>query len=372
MRRAMAALTVAAFLTLLVDVAGESRPARALLPAAAFLFVATLGFRLVSGGGTAPGRPWVRYLYVAVIFSLGFVVFVLSHASVGATLMLVVLVIQTVLLLPMAAVVFVVVALPFFHTGMGLAEGVREGLGLFAVAVFAAVVTKLLMREQQARAELAVAHERLREYAVQVEGLAAVQERNRVARDIHDGLGHALTVVQMQIKAARAAPGRADEMLAKAQDQAEEALRVVRRSVSALREPRVAIPLQDALRALVSAADLPIELNIRGTGRRLDAETEESLFRAAQEGLTNVRKHAGASRIFLVLDFTRPDSVRLEVSDDGAGLAPGNKNGSGNEEGSGGGFGLLGLRERAAHLGGELTFAPAPGGGALLRMEVPG
>jgi signal transduction histidine kinase len=354
----MAALTVAAFLTLLVDVAGQSRPATALAPAAAFLFAATLGFEWVSRRSRR-----FAFAYVAGLFVLGFTAFVLSHASVGATLMLVVLVIQTALLLPTPALVAVVALLPFFHTGMDLAEGVREGLGLFAAAVFAAVVTKLLMREQQARAELAGAHARLREYALQVESLAAVQERNRVARDIHDGLGHALTVVQMQIKAARAAPGRAEEMLAKAQEQAEEALREVRRSVGALREPRAAEPLPVALRALASAAGVPAVLDIRGTARALPAEAEESLYRAAQEGLTNVRKHAGGSRASLVLDYSGEDRVAVEVRDDGSGPAA---------ERAPGGFGLLGLRERAAHLGGELTFGTAPGGGALLRMEVPG
>ncbi|MBG0564612.1 sensor histidine kinase [Actinoplanes aureus] len=363
MKRAMAALTVAAYLTLLVDVLGDNRPAASLLPATAFLLVATLGFEWVQRRG---GR-WAGYAHVAVLFLIGFAVFAVSEASLGATLMLVVLVSQAVLLLPVAAVVVVVVSLPLFHAGMALDEGLREGLGLLAAAVFAAAVTKLLVREQQARAELAGAHARLREYAVQVEGLAAAQERNRVARDIHDGLGHALTVVQMQIKAARALlgprPERADEMLAKAQEQAEEALREVRRSVGALREPRPAVPLPDALRALAdetSAAGVPTEVDVTGMTRRLLAAAEESLFRAAQEGLTNVRKHARATRASLVLDYSRASAVRLEVRDDGDGV------------GEGEGFGLLGLRERATQVGGHMTFESVPGGGSTLRMEVPG
>ncbi|MEU4691877.1 sensor histidine kinase [Actinoplanes sp. NPDC023714] len=363
MKAAMTVLTVAAFLTVLIDVAGGSASAASLIPAALFLVMATFGF----GGVARRSERW-HYAYVVVLFLVGYAVFVVSDASLGATLLLVVLVSQTVLLLPITAVAVVVLLLPLFHAGMALDEGLREGLGLLAAAIFAAVVTKLLVREQEARAALAEAHERLRTYAIEVERLAAVQERNRVARDIHDGLGHALTVVQMQIKAARAVlpphADRAGEMLAKAQDQAEEALREVRRSVGALREQRPAAPLSEALGTLAaetSAAGVPTVVEVRGTGRALSPETEESLFRAAQEGLTNVRRHARASRAELCLDYSRPALVRLEVRDDGVGAEP-----------APGGFGLLGLRERAAHLGGTVTLEPASGGGSLLVMEVPG
>ncbi|MFF5076345.1 sensor histidine kinase [Actinoplanes sp. NPDC000266] len=345
MRAAMAALTVAAFVTLLVDVAGGSRPPVALVPGAIFLVLATAGYEWV----TRKARPRLSYAYIISLFCCGFAVFVVSEASVGATLMLVVLVIQATLTMPVAAVVVLVVLLPLFHAGMALSEGVREGLGLLAAAVFAAVLTKLLMREQAARQELARAQ-------AEVERLAVLEERNRFARDIHDGLGHALTVVQMQIKAARAVlsqPSKADEMLGKAQDQAEEALRGVRRSVGALRSTA---PLPEALKRLTD------ETIIVGQARPLTAEAEESLFRTAQEGLTNVHKHAGAAEARLILDFSDPACVRLEVRDNGTGVA-------GRDTG---GFGLRGLRERADRIGGRLTLEPAPGGGATLRMEVPG
>ncbi|WP_213457129.1 histidine kinase [Rhizomonospora bruguierae] len=266
MTRALAALTLAAYLTLVIDVVGAHRPALALAPGTAFLVAATLGFEWAR----RRAARWPAYAYVLALLLLGYAVFVASDVSVGAILLLVVLVSQAVLLLPLPAAAVVVAIVPFFHTGMALADGLREGLGLLAVAVFAAVLTKLLAREQRARADLAEAHAQLREYAVQAERLAAVQERNRVARDIHDGLGHALTVVQMQIKAARAVlpdrPDRADEVLAKAQEQAEEALREVRRSVSALRERRPVAPLPEALRALAaeaSAAGVPARIGAR-------------------------------------------------------------------------------------------------------------
>lgn len=356
-KRALAALTVAAYLTLVVDVVGGHKPAVSLLPGSAFLLASTLGFAWVS----RRRARWIAYAYITGLFALAVAVFATSVASVGATLLLVVLVSQTVLLLPVWAVVTVVVILPFLHAGMALSDGLREGLGLLAAGVFAAVLTKLLVREQQARAALQA-------YAMQAERLAAVQERNRVARDIHDGLGHALTVVQMQIKAARAVlatqPARADEVLAKAQDQAEEALREVRRSVSSLRERQPSVPLTDALHSLAeetSAAGVPTSVGITGPTRPLLAEAEESLFRAAQEGLTNVRKHASANRAELVLDYSQPTEVRLEVRDDGTGTAT-----------DGSGFGLVGVRERAAFLGGRMTLESVPGHGSTLRIEVPG
>ncbi|MBU2666063.1 sensor histidine kinase [Actinoplanes bogorensis] len=351
MKRAMAAFTVAAFLTLLVDVGGGHREGIALLPGLVFTVAATLGF----GAVERRTETLLRYAYVAGLVIAGFWVFHASAASVGSTLMLVVLVIQATLLLPPAAVAITVVLLPFFHAGMALSDGLREGLGLLAVGAFAAVVTTLLMREQQARAALAQAQ-------LQVERLAAFEERNRVARDIHDGLGHALTVVQMQIKAARAAPDRAEEMLAKAQEQTENALREVRRSVGALREERPPVPLVESLRELAATAPAPTSVEVRGAERPLPPEAGESLFRAAQEGLTNVGKHAQARSATILVDYSHSSRVRLEVRDDGVG-ATGD---------TGGGFGLIGLRERAAQLGGSLTLDTAPGAGATLRMEVPG
>jgi signal transduction histidine kinase len=229
------------------------------------------------------------------------------------------------------------------------------------------VITQLLVREQRARAELAAANERLRGYAAQAEQWATTQERNRVARDIHDGLGHHLTVVQMLLQAARAVirtadPERLDAMLAKAQDQSKQALAEVRRSVATLREPR-SEPLVAALRALAgeaAEAGVPTEVEVRGAARAVRVDVEESLFRAAQEGLTNVRKHADATAATVVLDYG-VDLVRLEVRDDGRGL-PADRDA---------GFGLVGLRERVAGLGGRVSVDSAAGRGLTLTVEVP-
>lgn len=369
--RAIAALTVGAFLVLLIGVLATGRSGGVVVLGAVFAVLGIAGF----GWVVRRGRLGWSAGYVAAQLPLAFATFSMDP-GVGATLMLVVLVCQCVLLLPLPATAVVIAMVPFVHAGMAWGEAVREGFGLLVSVLFGAVVVEVIRREQRARAELAAAHERLREQAAQAERLATAQERNRVARDIHDGLGHSLTVVQMQVKAARAVlpvdAAHADAVLAKAQRQAEEALAQVRRSVSALREPRPVPPLADALRGLAeetSAAGVVTGLAVCGQERPLPDEAREALYRAAQEGLTNVRKHARAARAEVVLDYGE-GAVRLEVRDDGAGSV---MVGDGADAGDRvGGFGLVGLRERAAHLGGTVQVSSAPGRGFAMRVEVPG
>jgi signal transduction histidine kinase len=320
---------------------------------------------------TVPPRRLLSAAYVVAQLALGFVVFATAGGT-GATLLLLVLVSQAVLLLPLPAAAAVTLAVPLMHLGMQPADLVRNGMGTLVAAVFTAVVTELLQREQRARAQLTEANDRLRDHAAQAEELATTRERNRLARDIHDGLGHHLTVVGMQVQAARAVlptdPERADGVLAAAQHQVSEALAEVRRSVAALRGPRALPPLAASLAALAeesSAAGLPTELEVAGAERTLPPAVEEPLFRAAQEGLTNVRKHAGATRARLLLDYDDRGTVRLEVVDDGAGVpVP--------RDGATAGFGLLGVRERTERVGGRVVVDSRPGTGTTLRVEVPG
>ncbi|MBM7832483.1 signal transduction histidine kinase [Agromyces cerinus] len=360
----MAILTVVAYATLPLGSASfEQQLLPTMLVGLAFTVLAIFGFRFVQDRSI-----WWAVAYVAVQLPLGFVVFSLSGAAIGSILLLVVLVSQSVLLLPLPAAAVVAAIIPFVHLGMDWQGGMREGLGTLAVTTFTLIVTWLLVRERAARAELADANERLRGYAAQAEQLAVIQERNRLARDIHDGVGHHLTVVQMQLEAARAVirtaePERLDAMLATAQDQSGQALAEVRRSVAALREHRPALP--EALQTLAeeaTEAGVPTEVEVLGQARTIRADVDESLFRAAQEGLTNVRKHADASSTTVVLDFSAEDHVRLEVRDDGRGLP----------EKPGDGFGLTGLRERMANLGGRISVEPAGTTGLSLTVEVPG
>ncbi len=372
MTRALAVLTCLALLTVVVEATDDPRP---LLPVALGVTYATHALLALPwlARQPVPRRYWLAAGHVCLQLPLGVLLFGVSGPGVGTTLLLLVLVSQSVLLLPLPAAALVTAAIPLVHLGMSWADFARNGLGALGAAVFTAVVTALLQREQRARGELAEANERLRGYAAQAEELATTRERNRLARDIHDGLGHHLTVVQMQVQAARAVlssdPGRADDVLAKAQRQTSEALTEVRRSVASLREPRTSPPLRTALETLtreVSAAGVPAALEVVGTERRLPAEAEESLFRSAQEGLTNVRKHACATSARVTLTYGEDGTVRLGVRDDGRGLpVPGRRQDAR-------AFGLVGLEERAARAGGSLTVTSVPGGGTELLVEVPG
>ncbi len=372
MTRALAVLTLLALLTVVVEATDDPNPLLAVALGVTYSAHALAALPWLARQ-PVPRRYWLTAGHVCLQLPLGVLLFYAAHAGVGATLLLLVLVSQGVLLLPLPAAAVVTAVVPLVHLGMGWADFARNGLGLLGAAVFTAVVTALLQREQRARAELAEANERLRGYAAQAEELATTRERNRLARDIHDGLGHHLTVVQMQVQAARAVlttdSDRADEVLAKAQRQAGEALAEVRRSVATLRGPRTSPPLRAVLGALtaeVSAAGVPTVLEVVGSERRLPAEAEESLFRSAQEGLTNVRKHAGATSARVTLTYGDDGTVRLAVRDDGRGLPTPRR---GEDPGA---FGLLGLRERAARAGGQLSVASVPGGGTELLVEVPG
>jgi signal transduction histidine kinase len=245
--------------------------------------------------------------------------------------------------------------------------------------LFTLVFTQLAVRSEKARGdmqwlacELSEANSKLRQYAVQAEELAVTRERNRLAREIHDTLGHCLTVVNVQIEAARVMldrdPARAHDALHKAQAITQEGLRDIRSSVSALRaSPLDNKNLGEALRQTVEtfcATGLAVEFTSSGQRRVLPHPAELTLFRAAQEGLTNVQKHARAAHARVALDFSQPSKVRLTVSDDGAGAREQSSNGHG--------FGLLGLRERTLLVKGKLRTRTAPAGGFTLEVEVPG
>jgi signal transduction histidine kinase len=216
--------------------------------------------------------------------------------------------------------------------------------------------------------ELSVANRKLHEYAVKVEELATLQERNRLARDIHDGLGHYLTALNMQIKAAQAIIDqdrpRAIEALTKAQNLAEEALSDVRNSVATLRgEPSLSQPLPEAIESLLiecRADGLVADLKISGNYRLLASEADLTLYRAAQEALTNVRKHALASRVDVTIIYD-VDRVCLTVCDNGIGA-----------DKLEGGFGLLGLRERVQLLHGQVSVRTAIRQGFCIEVEMPG
>lgn len=254
--------------------------------------------------------------------------------------------------------------------GWGAAvEAVFNYAAGFAFTVAFTLITKRALNarqsEEKLRREIEAAHEQLKVYAAQAEDLATTRERNRVAREIHDGVGHYLTVVKTQLDAAAAIlPGRPDqarEAILKAAKLTGDALDDVRRSVGALRTDTERPPLPASLQTLVQDAGLPVTLRLAGNARPLAPGLEHALYRSAQEGLTNIRKHAGATAAELALDFTAAGCVTLTVADNGRGA-----NGT-----AASGFGLVGIRERIELLGGRVQAGNQPGGGYRLKIEVP-
>lgn len=205
---------------------------------------------------------------------------------------------------------------------------------------------------------------------------ATLAERARLAREIHDTLAQGLTGIVVQLGAAQRALAAnakaADQHIDLAQQMAREALSEARRSVWNLRAPALErAELGDALRALTSRRIQPetaTSFEQRGEPWPLPPGVESALLRVCQEALVNVAKHADATHVMVVLEYAS-DAVRLSVSDDGAGfedlaLPPGVA-----PPGPWGGFGLLGMRERLAALGGTLELRND--GGAEIVATIP-
>jgi signal transduction histidine kinase len=253
-------------------------------------------------------------------------------------------------------------------------SALANGLTAITAILFVAAFADMRRKEQQSRehaerlmGELEKANVQLAAYATQAEELAMTQERNRLAREIHDNLGHYLTIVNVQIEAARVVmesdPARALDAMDKAQELTQKGLARVRESVAALRESPVSNrPLGAAIASLVKEAQssgIVTEFKVTGEPLTLENKVALALYRAAQEGLTNVCRHARASRVDVLLEY-QPAEVRLEVRDNGVGAAEAN-----------GGFGLLGIRERMQLLGGKLEIDTGVGQGFRLAASVP-
>ena len=335
----------------------------------AYLVVGTYGFAVCrrSGSLLAAAAYFIAQLLLASTL-------ILLRGSAGElSLILLPLAGQSALLLPLPGMVpvcfliYVTLVMPLILRSRwvdAIAIALVYGTGIVFVVVF----TRVAASEREARTALAEANQLLRDHASQVEELATTKERNRLAREIHDSLGHYLTVVNVQIGAAQAIVEqdrpRALDHLSKAQALTQEGLAEVRHSVAALRaSPTESRPLSEALAKLAeqwNAAGLRAKFVVTGTIRPLTPQASLTLYRAAQEALTNVGKHAQATRVDLHLDYRDQRSVQLSVKDDGVG--------SDNSEG---GFGLLGVRERVQLLSGAVRVRADSGKGFALEVELP-
>ncbi len=206
----------------------------------------------------------------------------------------------------------------------------------------------------------------LRTAQEEIARLAVNEERLRFARDLHDLLGHSLSLITLKIDVVSRllpdAPERAADEARDAEVVAREALREVRAAVTGYRRPTLLAELAAAREVLGAAG---IGYNVEGEEMRPPAPTEEVLAWAVREGITNVVRHSRARRCAIRLELDG-DEAFLDVVDDGVGALPVGP------DADGAGSGLVGLRERAAAAGGALETGSGPGGGGFrLRVSVP-
>jgi signal transduction histidine kinase len=202
---------------------------------------------------------------------------------------------------------------------------------------------------------------------------AAAEERTRIARDMHDILAHAVSLMIVQAEAGAAVvhldQGKAEAAFDAIADGGRDALTQLRRMLGVLRDgdslalsPQPRIEQLPRLVETVRAAKIDLRLVQVGGPRRLPQDTEVAVYRTAQEALTNLVKHAGAERAELRLDWS-PEALTLRVTDDGIGLGQGSRDP---------GRGLIGIRERISACGGSVNIGPGPQGrGFQLLVRVP-
>lgn len=239
---------------------------------------------------------------------------------------------------------------------------------------------QLLAEVEQSRHQLEEAHTQLRHYAEQVEELAVARERTRMAREIHDTLGHYLTILNVQLETisrlVERDPSRLAVEIAEARQVAAQSMREVRNAVAAMRPAGIAtLSLTQALTQLGqdfhrAAPETELTLDLEAELPPLAPDMQMTFYRAAQEALTNVRKHAHASNVLVRLRYEE-GWLELLVLDNGRGAsaAPATDGQSSTGQ-KAEGFGLIGLGERVKLLGGLVTYGPATPAGYRVTVRV--
>ena len=232
---------------------------------------------------------------------------------------------------------------------------------------------ELLHQLKVSNAELEQAHIQLRHYADEVEEFTIVRERTRLAREIHDSLGHYLSILHIQLetmsKLQARDPSRLAAEIAEARRVAGQSMQEVRNAVAALRPTSIAtLSLTEALTQLSheferNAQETELTLDLDNELPPLFLDLQTALYRATQEALTNIRKHAQASKVLIRLRY-EGEQLELVIRDNGQGTA------NGKTDQQSGGFGLLGLSERIELLGGHISFGPLEPSGYRVTIQV--
>lgn len=237
------------------------------------------------------------------------------------------------------------------------------------VLAFVLLLVGAVVAEHQSREKLAVANRRLRQYALTIENQATLQERSRIAREIHDSVGHYLTAQSIQLENTELFisqdSDKATYHLQKARQLGKEALQNVRNAVATLRNnPLKARSLDSSLEQLIAEfkrnTNIEIEAEVN-LSTSLSAELALVLYRIIQEALTNISKHSQASLVCLRLKETE-QIIQLTIDDNGRGFEP-TENITG--------FGLQSMRERTEALNGNFRLTSKPQQGCHITVEIP-
>jgi signal transduction histidine kinase len=255
----------------------------------------------------------------------------------------------------------------------GAAKEPLFALAMYAVFAAAWALGDNLRTRRAYLAELEARAERLEREQQETARRAVAEEQARIARELHDVISHNVSVMVVQAAAGgdvfATRPDRAREALGSIESTGREALVELRRLLGVVRpevedagaglEPQPGLARLPELIEHVSAAGLRVELAVAGEPRDLPAGVDLSAYRIVQEALTNTLKHARAETARVTIGY-EDARLELEILDDGAG-----------GDVTGGGRGIIGMRERAALLGGELTAAMRPSGGFAVRATIP-
>jgi signal transduction histidine kinase len=248
----------------------------------------------------------------------------------------------------------------------GSAGTLQRSAPFGVVTLIVMLLVRFVIGDRERRAQLA---ERERDVAARE---AVVEERARIARELHDAIAHNVSMMVVQAGAERRTLGEESQssrdVFAAIEQIGRGALTEMRRLVGMLRsddvDPLSPNPGLDDLEKLVTQvreAGLPVDLQVDGERRALPVGLELSAYRIVQEALTNALKHAGDARARVRVEY-RADSLELEILDDGPGGSEGSVNG---------GHGLVGMRERVALYGGRFDAGRRPSGGFAIRVLLP-
>jgi NarL family two-component system sensor histidine kinase YdfH len=244
----------------------------------------------------------------------------------------------------------------------------------FFILVYALMFQRQAIARQQTQALLAdleIAHRQLAEYAIQVEALTITNERERMARELHDTLAQGLAGLILQLEAAdthlsRGQVERAQKITVQAMARARATLADARHAIDDLRDTNPILDIESAVRAeaerFASATGIPCDLDLEITAR-VPEPVAEQVLKIISEGLTNIARHARAKNVRLQME-AHNGLLEMAIKDDGSGFETSKEVNSGH-------YGLVGMRERARLAGGTLEIHSQPGEGTALRLRLP-